>query len=148
MPMRPGTTTRERGPVKIMQLNVLQVAHPASVPGEIDEAELLSLCPRCHQRRQQMHNWSSKSLTQAMKGRLTVTEMQGRMAHLERVRQDALRDGTWPLGALQPGGADLLAAYVLDQDKKPTAANAIKVLPALAAEPIEDIHELTADRNF
>lgn len=135
---------RVRGELKIMQLQKLQVAHPASAPEQIDEAELISLCPRCHNRKDQIHNWSAKALTQAMSGQLTAAALAERLSHLERVTTEAITDGTRPLGALQPGGADLLAAVLADRELPFTAASARAVLPALDTEPVDDIRLVLA----
>ncbi|MDV6376424.1 hypothetical protein [Deinococcus arenicola] len=135
---------RVRGPVKIMQLQKLQVAHPASAPEQIDEAELVSLCPRCHQRKDAVHNWSAKALTQAMSGQLTAAALAERLTHLTRVTGEAVTDGTRPLGALQPGGADLLAAVLADREMPFTAGSARLILPALENEPVDDIRLVLA----
>lgn len=131
---------QEKGPLTVNVQGALQVAHIGSDPSLIDPAELMALCYRCHNRLDFAHQRGSKLLTFAMRGTLGHEELQIYLNRLRDITSAAAR----PLGALQPGGADVMTAVLA----RGQSVGGIKIerakqlIPALATEPDADIRRV------
>lgn len=128
--------TRQSDPPTVMVQGNLQVAHLEGSQPEI--LTVRGYCNRCHQRFDQLHTWSWMRLTQAMEGNLTPERLE---EQLERLRVATRRAGR-PLGALQVGGSDLVAATLVARGLPINKGGARQVVPALRREPAGDVRRV------
>ncbi|ADV66503.1 hypothetical protein [Deinococcus maricopensis] len=130
-------------PVCIMVHGRMAIAHADSDPGNL--VGLRSLCGVCHNTADRVHTRSGKALTLAFHGQLT----ESRLDYLvQQIILPATLEAERPLGALQPGGADLLTAVLADREMNLTWPAAIEVLPSLAGEDRSDINRVLAVGSY
>lgn len=124
-------------PLTIMVQGWHAVAHRDSDPSNLND--LRALCGACHNIADKVHTRSQKALSQAWTGQL----IEHRLEHLmQETLLPAAQEAERPLGALQPGGADLITAVLADQGHSLTWHNAVDLVPALARETPEDINRV------
>lgn len=123
----------------VMVHGAMAVAHPDSDPSNL--VGVRSLCGVCHNAHDRVHTRSQKALSLSWTGQLTDEKLD----HLvSQIITPALQEAARPLGALQPGGADLLVALLADRDLNLTCFPAVDLFPALANESNSDINRVIA----
>lgn len=129
---------RTPGPRTVMIQGPLAIAHLDSQPEKLTGAR--PLCSRCHNVADRCHTRSAKALAQAFRGQLTQDRLEFDLSTLRR----AAAEGERPLGALQPGGSDLMVAVMADREMSLTASSAAGIIPALGNEITADINRVIA----
>lgn len=137
--------TRQKDTLRIQVQGVLHVAHYGSNPDNLQG--LSALCSRCHNELDWGHQRGGKLLTQSLYGTLGHTELQRWLNEARALTERAES----PLGALQPGGADLVTAVVLRGNSGvPVAPESIaRVIPRAAvhaAEQLQTVWNAALDR--